>query len=74
MPRSPYTMCCFCGGQVLEAEAVTVVVRHPRYKTAQSMWAHPEHLQDAVAPSGIEVVVNTQIQHGDPQDRNSGNS
>ena len=66
MPESPFAMCCFCGGHVLRTEAVTVTVRHQRYTAVQNMWAHPEHLQQAVEPSGIEIVVYAELLGNEP--------
>ena len=54
-------MCCFCGDGVLRTEAVTVTERHPRYPTVQTIWAHAEHVQAAVAASGIEIVVYEEL-------------
>jgi hypothetical protein len=55
--REAHAMCCFCGGEVATGDAVTLALTAPGGgDPRQWLYAHLEHLRDAIAPARIGLV------------------
>jgi len=66
-PDSGTAKCCFCGDSVPYSDALMITVSREGIKSRQQLWAHLDHLEQAIRPARISIEPE-ELRTGMPRD------